>query len=121
MCSYDELVGVISFGIGCKSTYDRDTIPGVYGRVSSVVNWIKRETATGKFCKKPNKRPLFIQTSNRRARCQCGIKPQAKVRINPKITGGEEADNNEFPWAAFIRITKNGKHARCGGTLINDR
>ena len=121
-CRYDELIGVISFGIGCRSTYKGETIPGVYGRVSSVVNWIKRETSTGQFCRKPNRRTKPTSQPNSK-KCQCGKKPPGEFSLlDTKITGGEEADENEFPWAVLLRISKNGRSAkRCGGTLINDR
>ena len=124
MFRYQELVGVISYGIGCKSTYEGGAIPGVYGRVSSVVDWIREETSDGKFCKKPSARPVIRRTSNRNKRCRCGIKSAAaaaRITIDTKITGGEEADKNEFPWVAFVRIVNRGKETRCGGTLVNNR
>ena len=36
-----EIIGVISYGIGCNSTINDEKIPGVYARVSSAVDWIK--------------------------------------------------------------------------------
>eukprot|EP00092_Neocalanus_flemingeri_P014247 GFUD01015367.1.p1 GENE.GFUD01015367.1~~GFUD01015367.1.p1 ORF type:complete len:383 (+),score=85.91 GFUD01015367.1:122-1270(+) len=53
---YSELVGVVSFGIGCNSTVNGVKIPGVYGRVSVVVDWIKHLTSDGMFCEKPTAR-----------------------------------------------------------------
>eukprot|EP00092_Neocalanus_flemingeri_P043676 GFUD01048201.1.p1 GENE.GFUD01048201.1~~GFUD01048201.1.p1 ORF type:complete len:304 (+),score=48.95 GFUD01048201.1:30-941(+) len=48
-----EIVGVISYGIGCRSSFNGQTLPGVYARVSSVVDWIERQTSSGQSCKKP--------------------------------------------------------------------
>ena len=39
-------------------------IPGVYGRVSLVVDWIKHLTSEGISCRRPNKSPIFIETSD---------------------------------------------------------
>ena len=41
-------------------------IPGVYGRVSIVVDWIKHLTSEGTFCRKPTDPPLIIQTSHQK-------------------------------------------------------
>ena len=42
--------------------------------------------------------------------------------IAERITGGKEAEENEFPWAVLLKISENGRKAMwCGGTLINDR
>ena len=38
-----ELVGIVSYGIGCGGT---DNIPGVYTRVASYLNWIKPKMVT---------------------------------------------------------------------------
>ena len=37
--------------------------------------------------------------------------------------GGEEADVNEFPWAALLelRSSETNRESRCGGSLISDR
>eukprot|EP00092_Neocalanus_flemingeri_P035880 GFUD01039064.1.p1 GENE.GFUD01039064.1~~GFUD01039064.1.p1 ORF type:complete len:414 (+),score=72.51 GFUD01039064.1:74-1315(+) len=51
---YYEIVGVISFGIGCSSRHAGKPLPGVYARVSSVIEWIKRKTSDGTFCDKPD-------------------------------------------------------------------
>jgi len=61
-----ELIGVVSFGIGCNSTVNGVKIPGVYGRVSIVVDWIKHLTSEGTFCRKPTDPPLKIQTSHQK-------------------------------------------------------
>jgi len=47
-----ELMGVVSFGVGCNSTYKGEPLPGVYGRVSLVVDWIRQEIENGQFCEK---------------------------------------------------------------------
>eukprot|EP00091_Calanus_sinicus_P013557 TRINITY_DN3007_c0_g1_i1.p1 TRINITY_DN3007_c0_g1~~TRINITY_DN3007_c0_g1_i1.p1 ORF type:complete len:128 (-),score=15.20 TRINITY_DN3007_c0_g1_i1:25-408(-) len=51
---YTEIVGVVSYGYGCRSTLKGVSIPGVYTRVSSVVKWIQRQTASGRSCRKPS-------------------------------------------------------------------
>eukprot|EP00092_Neocalanus_flemingeri_P025855 GFUD01028022.1.p1 GENE.GFUD01028022.1~~GFUD01028022.1.p1 ORF type:complete len:397 (+),score=85.51 GFUD01028022.1:124-1314(+) len=51
-----ELVGVVSYGIGCNSTHNGVKIPGVYARVSSVVKWITAIASDGVFCEKPSSR-----------------------------------------------------------------
>eukprot|EP00091_Calanus_sinicus_P013558 TRINITY_DN3007_c0_g1_i2.p1 TRINITY_DN3007_c0_g1~~TRINITY_DN3007_c0_g1_i2.p1 ORF type:complete len:125 (-),score=15.80 TRINITY_DN3007_c0_g1_i2:2-376(-) len=51
---YTEIVGVVSYGYGCRSTLKGVSIPGVYTRVSSVVKWIQRQTASGTSCRKPS-------------------------------------------------------------------
>ena len=37
--------------------------------------------------------------------------------------GGQFAEVNEFPWAAYLslRSTESGATGRCGGSLISDR
>jgi hypothetical protein len=50
--------------------------------------------------------------------CDCGVRKSATIGV--RVIGGKEAVANEFPWAALLRIGKNGQF-ECGGTLINDR
>merc|ERR1712066_298408 len=42
-----QVVGVVSFGVGCNSTLNGEKLPGVYGRISSVLDWIKEEIRDG--------------------------------------------------------------------------
>jgi len=42
-----ELMGVVSFGIGCNSTINDEKFPGVYSRVSSALDWIKENVRDG--------------------------------------------------------------------------
>ena len=58
--------------------------------------------------------------------CLCGVSQGSGLQacdsdIDKRISGGEEADVNEFPWAALLEIKAGGTPLRCGGTLINDR
>ena len=86
-----------------------------------MINWILDNTSSGKFCKK-RKREDLIKIVSIERKYECGKKGVRRLRITPKITGGEEAEKNEFPWAAFVKITKqDGRVSRCGGTLISDR
>ena len=58
--------------------------------------------------------------------CFCGESQSSRLQVcdsnfETRIAGGEEADVNEFPWAALLEIKAGGTPLRCGGTLINDR
>eukprot|EP00092_Neocalanus_flemingeri_P080222 GFUD01100054.1.p1 GENE.GFUD01100054.1~~GFUD01100054.1.p1 ORF type:complete len:403 (+),score=68.03 GFUD01100054.1:140-1348(+) len=50
---YYEIAGVVSYGIGCRSSFKGETLPGVYARVSSVMGWIEKKTSIGTSCRKP--------------------------------------------------------------------
>jgi len=63
-----ELAGVVSFGIGCNSTLNGVRIPGVYARVSVVVDWIKHLTSEGISCERPTnkqEKPIIRPTSSK--------------------------------------------------------
>ena len=68
---------------------------------------------------------LQVSGSNLSQDCWCGKRQNKKQEIDLKVIKGEEADINEFPWAALLRIRNTSQvgqaYARCGGTLINDR
>ena len=56
--------------------------------------------------------------------CRCGQRKLSTFAqiFGTRVVGGEEAEVNEFPWAALLYIHGSGKKAvRCGGSLINDR
>jgi len=44
-----EVVGVISFGVGCNSTLAGEKIPGVYARVTEALDWIEK-TVSDRSC-----------------------------------------------------------------------
>ena len=53
---------------------------------------------------------------------------EVKSKLKPKthqatILGGQFAEVNEFPWAAYLslRSTESGATGRCGGSLVSDR
>ena len=49
-----EIVGVVSFGVGCNSlSVSGDKLPGIYSRVSPSVDWIKEQISSGEFCSDP--------------------------------------------------------------------
>ena len=55
------------------------------------------------------------------AGCNCGVRKDDSI-LTTKISGGTEANVNEFPWAALLKIKKSGSEPmRCGGTLINEK
>jgi len=51
--------------------------------------------------------------------CDCGKKNSSI--LGTRVAGGGEADVGEYPWAALLKIYKNGQEYICGGTLVNDR
>eukprot|EP00092_Neocalanus_flemingeri_P035879 GFUD01039063.1.p1 GENE.GFUD01039063.1~~GFUD01039063.1.p1 ORF type:complete len:416 (+),score=71.18 GFUD01039063.1:74-1321(+) len=57
--------------------------------------------------------------------CQCGERQDRRKYFDLKVVKGEEAEINEFPWAALLSIRNMSQpgrqYARCGGTLVNDR
>merc|ERR1719394_2296534 len=48
--------------------------------------------------------------------CQCGIKGGA---ANSRIVGGQETEENEYPWQVALVSTWNSHYPWCGGTLIS--
>ena len=66
---------------------------------------------------------LLLQVEgNPSSGCNCGVRQEpSRSFITTKITGGEDASPNEFPWIAFLKIRVGGSVVRCGATLINDR
>ena len=59
-------------------------------------------------------------TASSTQECMCGER-RRRSNLNLKIAGGEEAEVNEFPWAALLVIRGSGRSRLCGGSLINDR
>jgi len=50
-----ELIGVVNFGGWCGAyNWRKYEIPGVYARITSELDWIKRTTSDGHFCKRKN-------------------------------------------------------------------
>ena len=68
-----------------------------------------RSSSTGRF--------RFSSGSQGLCSGNCGRSRQ-RIGCDTKITGGKEACENEFPWAALLEIDG---ISRCGGNLINDR
>ena len=70
MFSYYELVGIVSYGVGCNSSVNGKKytvkcitlhtswlfaglkIPGIYSRIGMVVEWIHHLTDSGVYCAK---------------------------------------------------------------------
>ena len=59
---YYELIGVVSYGIGCNSTVQGVKIPGVYARVTSVLNWIRHVTDRAQYCQTPSEQKTATTT-----------------------------------------------------------
>jgi len=49
-----ELIGVVSFGVGCNSSFHGTKLPGVYTRVSTTVNWLRGKSNRGIYCSLPS-------------------------------------------------------------------
>ena len=73
---------------------------------------------------------FFSHRACSEADCLCGVSHSSGLSscdkiFEVRIAGGEEAEINEFPWAALLEIRIKGvnidRPLRCGGTLINDR
>ena len=37
-----------------------------------------------------------------------------------RIIGGQDAEENQFPWQAYLEITKTSVVSICGGSLVSD-
>ena len=68
---------------------------------------------------------LILPTCGQLDNCQCGERQDRRTYFDLKVVRGEEAEVNEFPWAALLKIMNTSQpgvqYARCGGTLVNDR
>ena len=62
---YYELIGVVSYGIGCNSTVQGVKIPGVYARVTSVLNWIRHITDRAQYCQTPSEQKTATATTTK--------------------------------------------------------
>lgn len=55
----------------------------------------------------------------------CGVAKSNRISAgleNNRITGGEQAMANEFPWQAFLQVEMKGGNAyACGGSLISNK
>jgi len=57
-----ELIGVVSFGVGCNSSFFGTKLPGVYTRVSTTVDWIRGKSNRGTYCSLPSRGTTFTST-----------------------------------------------------------
>jgi len=125
-----ELVGVVSFGIGCAEAF----YPGVYARMSKQLEWVRDHTQgswntcgrcpPGETCESPAPAPVpppapsppTVAPPASNSSCNCGGANRAT-----KIVNGEEALVNEFPWQVGLMSAGWGSMVWCGATLISDQ
>lgn len=50
----------------------------------------------------------------------CLNKIEKPIKIQERITGGQEAYAGQFPWAAAIYLTTNNGNYFCGGALLSN-
>ena len=97
-----ELVGVASFTFGCLSSVKGDRVPIVYGKITSILEWIEEKTSDVSTCRTPSRRAPTPPLTRGRTQCDiCGINYPETSR---RVIGGRDATPGEYPWAALILI-----------------
>lgn len=103
-----ELVGIVSWGVGCGEVQ----LPGVYTNILQYKSWILNTMGVDQQSNhKAAGRPIARNT------CSCGIQPQMR------ITNSNLAPVGHWPWFVLIsKLNKSGQWKQmCGATLIDDR
>nr|XP_022913016.1 transmembrane protease serine 9-like [Onthophagus taurus] len=91
------LVGVVSWGVSCGMT----GAPSVHTRIASFIDFIQEYMCV--YC-------LIIL-----------IKFNQTAAPSTKITNGEDAQRNEFPYQVSVQINRNGVwYHNCGGAILDE-
>ncbi|XP_031631436.1 coagulation factor IX-like [Contarinia nasturtii] len=109
------LVGIISWGIPCGKGW-----PDVYTRVYSYLDWIQSEMEN-------LNQNLTMKCINLIILIVCGACVVADIELDrqkideyPRILGGEDAEQGQFPYQVSLRCYFEKVHL-CGGAIVSNR
>ena len=106
---YYQLIGVVSYGIGCNSTVQGEKIPGVYARVTSVLHWIRHLTDSAQYCQTPTEQTTKTTTTTTK-----------KIQRTTKTTTGYKSGESHllsFSFTVYMyKVGVSGQH----GVLVTN-